>query len=349
MSDIGLNFGGSLVTVAIVSFMTFIGCFIALPTILAILRQFGFYIVVEERRCLVYVLFGRVHLVLTEPGLHFPIQSLGWRALLVNFMGDVHEVDLRLDQEYLRSQAVNSEEGAPMGIGVWYEMWISDPVAYMFKNADPRGSLRANVGNATVRNLSNLKLASMLTDRHSMSAMVRNEVSDKSKEWGYSLGSVYIRKVHFRDQTMIQQIEEKVVNRLRQVTSAIRQDGINQVNLITSTAERQAAVEFAKAAAMRPFIVGSALNSIAQDEEVSRVMFEILENQKMLEGNVNVTLIPSGLRDDNLTSYLTANEALQPGTAAPKPSSSSSSSGAPAVVSYTGALPPTPPAPNSNQ
>jgi hypothetical protein len=53
------------------------------------------------------------------------------------------------------------------------------------------------------------------------------------------------------------------------VTSAIRQDGTNQVNLITSTAERQAAVEFAKAAAMRPFIVGSALNTIAQDKEVA--------------------------------------------------------------------------------
>ena len=68
-------------------------------------------------------------------------------------------VDLRLDQEYLRSQPVNSEEGAPMGIGVWYEMWISDPVAFLFKNANPRGSLRANVSNATVRNLSNMKLS----------------------------------------------------------------------------------------------------------------------------------------------------------------------------------------------
>jgi hypothetical protein len=69
-----------------------------------------------------------------------------------------------------RSQPVNSEEGAPMNIGVWYEMWISDPVAYLFKNADPRGSLRANVSNATVRNLSNLKLSNMLEDRHSMSS-----------------------------------------------------------------------------------------------------------------------------------------------------------------------------------
>ena len=107
------------------------------------------------------------------------------------------------------------------------------------------------------------------------------------------------------------------MNRLRQVTSAIRQDGINQVNLITSTAERQAAVEFAKAAAMRPFIVGSALNSIAQDKEVAEVMFEILENQRMLEGNVNVTLIPPDLRGDGLTQFLTAGQAVQDGGKTP--------------------------------
>ena len=309
-----MNFVTSMGTVLITSLMVFVGCFIVVPTILGIFRFLGFYVVVEERQCLVYVLFGKVRLILDEPGLHFPLATaLGWRALFVNFFGDVRQVDLRLDQEYLRSQPVNSEEGAPMGIGVWYEMWISDPVAYLFKNADPRGSLRANVSNATVRNLSNLKLSNMLEDRHSMSTLVRDEVSDKSKDWGYSLGTVYVRKVHFRDASMIQQIEEKVVNRLRQVTSAIRQDGTNQVNLITSTAERQAAVEFAKAAAMRPFIVGSALNTIAQDKEVAEVMFEILENQRMLEGNVNVTLIPPDLRGDGLTQFLTAGQAVQGG------------------------------------
>ena len=41
-------------------------------------------------------------------------------------------------------------------------MVISDPVAHVFKNTDPRGSLRANVSNATVRCLSNMKLAAML-------------------------------------------------------------------------------------------------------------------------------------------------------------------------------------------
>jgi hypothetical protein len=201
---------------------------------------------------------------------------------------------MRLDQEYLRSQPVNSEEGAPMGIGIWYEMFISDAVSYLFKNADPRGSLAANVSNSTVRCLSNLKLGNMMENRHAMSLSVRGEVSPKSHEWGYQLGSVYIRKVHFRDANMIKQIEEKVVNRLRQVTSAIKQDGANQVSIITSTAERQAAIEFAKAAAMRPRIVGAGLQDISRDSEIARAMFDILETQKLLDGEADITLVPHG-------------------------------------------------------
>lgn len=197
-----------------------------------------------------------------------------------------------MDQQYLRSNPVNSEEGAPMGVGIWYEMYISEPVSYLFKNADPRGSLAANVSNAVVRSLSNMPLDLMLVNRHTMSRTVREEVTPRSHEWGYKLGSVYIRKVHFRDVGMIQQIEAKVVNRLRQVTSAIKQDGANQVNIITSTAERQAAFEFAKAGAIRPKIVGEAMQSITEDPEVSDAVFEILETQKILEGKAQLTLVP---------------------------------------------------------
>jgi regulator of protease activity HflC (stomatin/prohibitin superfamily) len=179
-----------------------------------------------------------------------------------------------------------------MGIGIWYEMYICDPVAYLFKNADPQGSLAANVSNATVRCLSNMPLAKMLEDRHSMSQMVRAEVSEKSQEWGYKSGSVYIRKVHFRDAGMIRQIEEKVVNRLRQVTSAIKQDGANQVSIIASTAEKQAATEFAKAAAIHPQIVGKALEQISEDPEISDAVFQILENQKLLDSKAPITLVP---------------------------------------------------------
>jgi regulator of protease activity HflC (stomatin/prohibitin superfamily) len=269
---------------AIAAVATFFGMFILVPILLAMAQLFGLYTIVQERQCKVYVLFGKVVGEMMEPGIHFLWPKLGLNALIVNLAGRCYVLDMRLDQTYLRSTPVNSEEGAPMGIGIWYEMFISNPVAFLFKNADPRGSLAANVGNATVRCLSNMKLAEMLENRHAMSLTVRTEVSPQSEEWGYKLGSVYIRKVHFRDEGMIQQIEEKVVNRLRQVTSAIKQDGANQVSIITSTAERQAAIEFAKAAAMRPEIVGVALQKIAQDAEISRTMFEILETQNVIDG-----------------------------------------------------------------
>ena len=272
---------------------TLIGCTIFVPVFLAFTRLFGVYTIVNEGTCKVYMLFGKVVTVLNEPGLHILIAKIGPKAVIVNFLGKCFELDLRLDQTYLRSQPVNSEEGAPMGIGIWYEMYINDPIAYLFKNADPRGSLAANVSNSTVRCLSNLPLDKMLQDRHTMSQTVRDEVSPKSNEWGYQLGSVYIRKVHFRDTGMISQIEAKVVNRLRQVTAAIKQAGANQVSIITSTAERQAAIEFAKAAAMRPHIVGEALQEIAKDKEVSSALFQTLETQNILDSQAAITLMPA--------------------------------------------------------
>jgi regulator of protease activity HflC (stomatin/prohibitin superfamily) len=267
---------------------------VGLPALLGLLRTFGVYTTVQERTCHVYVLFGKVEAVLDEPGLHSLFPHMGWKALVVGWLGTRHVVDLRLDQQYLRSQPVNSEEGAPMGIGVWYEMSISDPVKYLFENADPRGSLAANVSNAAVRCLSNMKLSEMLESRHAMSHAVRSEVSPTSDRWGYTLGSVYIRKVHFRDEGMIRQIEEKVVNRLRQVTAAIRQHGANQVSIIASTAERQASVEFAKASALRPRIVGEALQQVAKDPEVMEALFQVLEAQRLAEGNARLTLLPEG-------------------------------------------------------
>ena len=148
------------------------------------------------------------------------------------------------------------------------------------------------MSNATVRSLSNMKLARLLEDRHELSQTVRDEVSPRSQDWGFRLGSVYIRKVHFRDAGMTHQIEEKVVNRLRQVTSAIRQDGANQVSVITSSADRTAAVEFARAAAIRPEIVGAALREIAADREIAGAMFEVLETQRLLASPARITLLP---------------------------------------------------------
>ncbi len=127
-----LQFFGGFATTALV---VFLASWIVVPIFFGFLRFFGLYAIVQEGTCHVYVLFGKVVGVLREPGLNWLWLKFGPNALLVNWFGQRHVLDMRLDQQYLRSQPVNSEEGAPMGIGVWYEMFISDPVSYLLKYA----------------------------------------------------------------------------------------------------------------------------------------------------------------------------------------------------------------------
>ena len=295
----------------VTAMVVFLGGFLLEALLAGMARFFGVFATVQEGTCRVYVLFGKVIGILDEPGLHILPIKIGLGAFVVNLLGNCHVLDMRLDQEYLRSEAVNSEEGAPMGIGIWYEMWISDPVAYLFKNTDPRGSLRANVSNSAVRCLSNMPLAEMLGTRHSMSQSVRAEVSAKSAEWGYKIGSVYIRKVHFRDIGMIRQIEEKVVNRLRQVTSAIRQAGANQVSVIRSSAEREAAVEFARAAVIRPATLRRVFQEVGAVPEVTEALFQILEAQRIMASAGKLVLLPAGA-DGRLLANLMAGQGPSP-------------------------------------
>ena len=37
-----------------------------------------------------------------------------------------------------------------MGVGIWFEMFVANPTAYLFQNSDPIGSLKANVATAVV-------------------------------------------------------------------------------------------------------------------------------------------------------------------------------------------------------
>ena len=42
-----------------------------------------------------------------------------------------------------------------MGVGIWYEMRVNHPADYLFINANPDGSLQANVASSTISVLSN--------------------------------------------------------------------------------------------------------------------------------------------------------------------------------------------------
>ncbi len=271
--------------------------FAFLPLVLLLSGRLGLYTVIREREAQVYTLFGKVLGTLEEPGIRFPLLHFGLKALLVPLFGEMHRVDTRLRQNYLRDQMVNSGEGTPMGVGIWYEMQVNDPVAYLFANANPEGSLEANVSSATISTLSNLEMDKMLEDRHQLSQQVRHTVSPLSEKWGYRLGSVYIRKVAFTDRQMVDNITEKVVKRLVQVTSAMKQDGENRVGLIKSQTAYKVSQKMAEASAARPAVVGDALNAIAkQDPEVLEAVLEVLETERLIHSGATVELVPPGAR-----------------------------------------------------
>ncbi len=270
----------------------FAGLFL-IPILLGLARLFGLYACVQECESQVFTLFGKVIGTLDEAGLQFPISHFGPRAMLIPFFGKRYVVSTALRQHYLRSQMVNSEEGTPMGVGIWYEMQVEDPVAYLFTNANPDGSLQANVTSSTISTLSNLEMEKMLEDRHSLSRTVRQAVSPLSEKWGYKLGSVYIRKVAFTDLHMVENITEKVVKRLVQVTSAMKQDGENRVGLIKSETAFKVSQKMAEAAAARPEIVGKELNEIAkQDREILDTVLEVMEVESLLASNASVDVLP---------------------------------------------------------
>ena len=182
-----------------------------------------------------------------------------------------------------------------MGVGIWYEMQVNDPVAYLFANTNPEGSLQANVASSTISTLSNLEMDKMLEDRHSLSRTVRQTVSPLSEKWGYRLGSVYIRKVYFTDMQMVHNITDKVVKRLVQVTSAMKQDGENRVGLIRSETANKVSQKMAEAEATRPAVVGRALNDIRKiDPEILDAVLEVLETNQLIASNARIDLLPAG-------------------------------------------------------
>lgn len=275
-----------------------LGCVLTWPAV-GVLNLLGhlfqLWRTLPERTTVVYTLFGKVIGEVSEPGLFFPIAHFGPRALLLPVFGKAYTVSTALSQSYLRNQLVNSEEGAPMGVGIWYEKFVKNPVAFLFQNSDPAGSLRANVATAVSKQLSNLQLETLLEDRDALSQRVREEVSPASAKWGYQLGSTYIRKVAFRDQGMILEIERKVVNRLRQVTAAMKQDGENKIALIHSDADKKASQRLGEAQAVRPKVVGDALAQIQKNPTVADALFRLLDLQATTKSTGKIVLAPGGM------------------------------------------------------
>ena len=76
--------------------------------------------------------------------------------------------------------------------------------------------------------------------------------------------------------------------------------------MITSSAEREAAIEFAKAAAIRPATLGQAFQEIAREPAVAEALFDVLETQRMLASSARIALLPGGPHTRMLANLMAA-------------------------------------------
>lgn len=94
---------------------------------------------------------------------------------------------------------------------------------------------------------------------------------------------------------MVDNITEKVVKRLVQVTCAMEQDGENRVGLIKSETANKVSQKMAEASSMRPEVVGKTLNEIAQnDPGILEAIMEVMEVEKLLKSKAATDIVPEG-------------------------------------------------------
>ena len=65
--------------------------FVLETVLLGCARLFGIYTIVNEREAKVFVLFGEVLGVISTPGIHFLIEEIGLKALIVNIFGETQD------------------------------------------------------------------------------------------------------------------------------------------------------------------------------------------------------------------------------------------------------------------
>ena len=105
---------------------------------------------------------------------------------------------------------------------------------------------------------------------------------------------------------MIKQIEEKVVNRLAAGDFRDQAGGRQPGERDHQFGGARGALEFAKAAAIRPGTLGQALQEIAQEAAVSNALFDVLETQKLTQGDAQLVMVSSGGQARLLTELLAA-------------------------------------------
>ncbi len=211
--------------------------------------------------------FGRLARRVDEPGLHVLIDGFApWTRTL--------RVSRRIQATLLRDIEVHDVGGTELGVDVFVEFQVVDPVKATFAIENLSESVIKLVSHAVITVLGARTFDEILRDSGSLSEGVQAEIRSEAAAWGVEVRKVLLQQM--RPSSMAtEQILAEVAARLEKMKARIEEEGRQAVALLHARTAAEIAVRIAKARGQYPRAIGKAYAAMREGVTVDREYREL--------------------------------------------------------------------------
>lgn len=213
--------------------------------------------------------FGKLANRVDDPGLHFLVDhGLPWVRTV--------RVSRRLQSLLLRDIEVHDVGGTELGVDVFVEYRITDPVKATFAIDDLTRALENVVSHGVITVLGVRQVGEILRDSGGLGDAIRRELEPETAPWGVVVHRVLLRQI--RPSLMAnEQFLGEIAAKLEKVKARIEEEGRQAVALLHARTSAEVAVRVAQARGQYPRAVGTAYAAIRSDREVYEAYRELHE------------------------------------------------------------------------
>lgn len=229
-----------------------------LPLLLALARALT--LEVEDEEAVLITRFGKLDRTLKSPGLLvFPSMLLPWMQ--------ARRVSLQRDFREISGVHINDARGTTVGVDLWVEFRIVDPVRATFQVADWDRAMQNLISHTASAVLGDREFKQILGDRTELGTSIKRLTESETARWGIAIERVFIRDVKLLPEVsrlMLQTIAAQLERARADVDQAGR---LAVAQLEADTSVRVAAL-IAEAKGQYPQAVGRAFEALKKQPAV---------------------------------------------------------------------------------
>jgi regulator of protease activity HflC (stomatin/prohibitin superfamily) len=194
--------------------------------------------------------FGRLARRIDEPGLHFLVDDPApWTRTV--------RVSRRLRASLLRDLEVHDVAGTELGVDVFVEYRVTDPVLATFAIENLSDALEKLVAHSVITVLGARRCTEILRDAGALGDAIQAETTAEAAAWGVTVSRVLFQQIR-PSQMAGEQLLAEVAARLEKVKARIEEEGRQAVALLHARTAAEVAGQIAEARGQYPRAVGRA-------------------------------------------------------------------------------------------